>query len=82
MCLFDNDTHKISSTIDEPPVDISPEDFEADTKFLTHIIQEICAYAYKNGMDQNETIRTIAGNMIAMLEVATFSNNKGTENDG
>ena len=69
-------------TTDEPLVDISQENFEADTKFLTHIIQEICAYAYKNGMDQNETIRTIAENMIAMLEVATFSNNKGTENDG
>lgn len=82
LCLFDNDTHKILNTVDEPPVDISQENFEADTKFLTHIIQEICAYAYKNGMDQNETIRTIAGNMIAMLEVATFSNNKGTENDG
>lgn len=84
LCLFDNDTHEILSTKDEhhKTAEISKEDFESDTKFLTHIIQEICAYAYKNGMEQNETIRTIAENMIAMLEVATFNNNKGIENDG
>lgn len=82
LCLFDNDTHKILSMTDKPPVDTSTEDFEADTEFLTHIIQKICAYAYRNGLEQNETIKTIAENMLAMLEIATFNNNKGDENDG
>lgn len=47
---------------------------EKDCEFMANILSEIAEYAVKNGMKPNETIRTIAENMIFMLEVATFDN--------
>ena len=51
----------------------------SDEKFMSEIIAEICNYAVKNGMEPNDTLNTIAHNILAMLEICTFNNWKATE---
>ena len=50
-----------------------------DSEFMTHIFSEICDYAVENKMEPNDTMRTIAENILAVLEISTF-NNWGKEN--
>jgi hypothetical protein len=50
-----------------------------DEKFMSEIIAEICNYAVKNGMEPNDTLNTIAHNILAMLEICTFNNWEVTE---
>lgn len=50
-----------------------------DVEFMTHIICEICDYAVKNGMEPNDTLRTIADNINALLEISTFNINNWKE---
>lgn len=45
-----------------------------DAEFMTHIICEICDYAVENGMEPNDTLRTIADNIKALLKTSTFNN--------
>ena len=45
----------------------------SDVKFLTHIVSEICTYAVLNNMDVDDTLRTVAKNILTMLEVSTFN---------
>lgn len=51
----------------------------SDAEFLTHIICEICDYAVENHMEPNDTLRTVADNIKALLEVSTFNNWKAKE---
>lgn len=44
-----------------------------DGEFLTHVIGEICEYAKANGMEPDDTLRTIADNIRALLEISTFN---------
>lgn len=44
-----------------------------DTEFMFDIISYICDYAKENGLDPNETIKTVAGNLLVLLEIADFS---------
>ena len=44
-----------------------------DSKFLTHIISEICDYAVKNDMEPNDTLSTVADNIKALLKISTFN---------
>lgn len=44
-----------------------------DAEFMTHIIQEICDYAVKNGMEPDDTLKTVADNIKALLEISTFN---------
>ena len=44
-----------------------------DIDFMAHVISEICNYAVKNDMEPNETLRTIAENILALLEIGSFS---------
>jgi len=43
------------------------------TDFLAHIIAEICNYAVKNDMEPNETLRTVADNILYLLKISTFN---------
>lgn len=43
-----------------------------DRAFLIDIIFQIRDYARKNNMDEDETIKTIAENMLSLLKIATF----------
>lgn len=47
-----------------------------DVAFLLKIIYEIKDYAEKNGMSADETIRQVADNMLDLLKVASFDNDK------
>lgn len=44
-----------------------------DCIFITHIISEICAYANNNGLEPDDTLRTISENILALLEISTFN---------
>ena len=44
-----------------------------DVKFMTHIISEICNYAVKNNMVVDDTLETIAKNILMALQVSTFN---------
>lgn len=48
-----------------------------DAEFMTYIISEICDYATDNEMEPNDTLRTVADNIKALLEISTFNNWKG-----
>ena len=45
-----------------------------DTEFMTHIIAEICNYAVANGMEPDDTLGTVADNILSLLEISTFNN--------
>ena len=44
-----------------------------DAKFQSHILTEICNYAVEQGMEPDDTVRTIANNLLAMLNICTFN---------
>lgn len=46
----------------------------SDAEFMSHIIAEICNYAVANGMEPDDTLGTVADNILAMLEISTFNN--------
>lgn len=41
---------------------------------MTHIISEICDYTKNNDMNPNETLKTVANNIMAICEIVTFNN--------
>lgn len=45
-----------------------------DSELLTQVISLIASYAIENKMSPNETIKTVAENMLCLLEIATFEN--------
>lgn len=53
------------------------EEQEQDIKFLTHILFEIGDYARSTGQDPDETLKSIAEWILALLEVATFNGVEG-----
>lgn len=51
--------------------------FRDDVEFVMDIMTEIAGYAVKNQMIPDETIKTVAENMIALLEIMTLNEWKG-----
>ena len=45
-----------------------------DSKLMAEVLSLIASYAIKNEMNPNETIKTVAENMLFLLEIATFEN--------
>lgn len=45
-----------------------------DRDFLVNLIDSICSYAVANGMSPNNTIVTIAKNLLMISELANFDN--------
>lgn len=45
-----------------------------DSKFMVQVISLIASYAIENDMSPNETIKTVAENMLGLLKIATFEN--------
>lgn len=45
-----------------------------DRDFLTEIIAQICDYAVDNKMNTNDTIVTIANNILTIAKLANFDN--------
>lgn len=52
------------------------KDIVNDCNFITHIISEICAYAHNNGLEPDDTLRTLSENILSLLEISTFNNMK------
>ena len=50
-----------------------------DADFMAHIVSEICDYAVQNEMEPNDTIKTIAENLLFLLEIGTFNAWKPSE---
>ena len=44
-----------------------------DIEFMSHVIAEICNYAVANGMEADDTLATIANNILSLLEISTFN---------
>lgn len=58
------------------------EEFEKqDRQFFVDILFKIRDYAWDNQMDADDTIRTMANNMLKILEVATFNKRGGQKDD-
>lgn len=45
-----------------------------DSELMAQVISLIASYAIKNKMSPNETIKTVAENMLDLLKIATFEN--------
>lgn len=52
-----------------------------DCDFMAHIISEICDYAVENKMQPNTTLKTVAENILSVLEISTFNNWEPKEGD-
>ncbi len=53
----------------------------SDEKFMTKILVDICNYAVENKYDPNETLKQVAENILAILEIATFKEWKVQEEE-
>lgn len=45
-----------------------------DNEFMVKIIGDICNYAVANGMEPDDTLSTVADNILSLLEISTFNN--------
>lgn len=45
-----------------------------DSELMIQVISLIASYAVENDMSPNETIKTVAENMLGLLKIATFEN--------
>lgn len=45
--------------------------FDKSIEFMSHIIAEIAEHAIENGEEPDDTIRTVAQNLLCLLEIAT-----------
>ena len=53
----------------------------SDADFMANIICSICDYAVANEMSPNETIKIIAENLLAVLEISNFDGWEGTDDE-
>lgn len=53
---------------------MTEKELSADMELLNSIISQICDYAVDNGLEPDDTIKTIAGNLQALCEIASFNN--------
>ena len=54
----------------------------SDTEFMSTVISEICSYAVENQMEPDDTLKTVAENILALLKISTFNNwEEGKRND-
>lgn len=53
-----------------------------DEEFMCHIISEICEYANINDMIPDETLETVAENILALLQISTFNSMKAGDDNG
>ena len=52
----------------------------SDEELITSVIGTICNYAVENGLEPNDTLKTMAENILALLEICNF-NQWGRRND-
>lgn len=47
---------------------------ENDAEFLSLIIAEICSYSVEKEMEPDDSLRTVAQNILKLLKISTFNN--------
>lgn len=52
-----------------------------DIEFMAQTVTSICDYAVANDMSPNETIRTVAENLLGLVEISNFDEWKGASDD-
>lgn len=50
-----------------------------DSDFMVQVISLIATYAKENGMSPDETIKTVAENLLCILEISTFEHWRGED---
>lgn len=58
------------------------DELDRDCTFVVHIMCAIAEYAIKNNLEPDSTIRTVSENMIRFLDVATFNELRGKQENG
>lgn len=53
---------------------MTDKELSADMELLSSIISQICDYAVDNGLEPDDTIKTIADNLQALCEISSFNN--------
>ncbi len=48
-------------------------------EFMVKIIGDLCNNAVANGMEPDDTLSTVADNILSLLEISTFNNWKPKE---
>lgn len=82
ICAFDSTKYTITEAVpEEKEIEFGRVDTDSDVEFLTGVVKEICDYAKKNKMSQNDTLKTVADDIYALLEIATFNVNTGGEKE-
>lgn len=70
----------LKKAINNCSVDLKPDEktesrpISTDSKLMAQVISLITSYAIENKMSPNETIKTVAENMLSLLKIATFEN--------
>lgn len=70
----------LKNAINDPRDDLKPDEktesipISKDSELMAQVISLIASYAIENKMSPNETIKTVAENMLCLLEIATFEN--------
>lgn len=52
---------------------MTEKELSADMKILDDIISQICNYAIDNDLEPDETIETIAENLLTLCKIASFN---------
>lgn len=61
---------------------MNEKELSADMELLNCIISQICDYAVDNGLEPDDTIKTIGGNLQTLCKIASFNSwKKGDNND-
>lgn len=59
----------------------SINDMERDIQFISNIISQIADYAQFNDMDVNDTLETIANDILTICKIADFNGLKKGDNE-
>ena len=51
---------------------MTEKELSADMELLNSIISQICNYAVDNDMQPTDTVKTVAQNLLALCEIASF----------
>lgn len=54
-------------------------EFMVQTEFMAHIIAEICKFSIDNNMKPDDTLETMANNILSLLKINTFNHWKEEE---
>lgn len=59
------------------------DEISKDMQLINSITAQICNYAVENDMQPNDTIKTVAENLLYLCEIANFNNwhKEGEENE-